>query len=229
MATREAGPASSRRSEGPASAAREQSASEFAALCAAGRVSHGLQQAPAARDFVRHLAGRGLLLTGALKREVSKSILAVCAPASSGPAEHKQSGLDVEDMVNSNPDLFRAGATPLPPGSHQLRPAMMLQWHSQVCASCTHDPNPTLCQLSPTCYFGRMLACIERGWEPPFRTTEFVTPYQVKGNYSGTDLYAEGVEKELLGSMLPNGAVRECRAGPGQVLHPLGAVLKTSE
>lgn len=76
-----------------------------------------------------------------------------------------------------NPGLFNLGARPLPPGSHQLKPTVILYWHNKVCPNCACDPEPTRCRLATGCYFGKMLACIERGWDPPFHTTNFVPPY----------------------------------------------------
>lgn len=178
--------------------------------------------------FFQLLAGRGSLYSGALKREVSKRIYAECSKAAS-PAAPRPHGMDVQALVSANPELFRAGRQRLSPGSHRLNTEEMARWHAKVCRVCQWEGDHIPSVINPSCYFAHMLPCIERGWDPPFLTSDFTPPYYVSGNYESTALYREGVEKELLGSMLANGAIQRCAPGPSQIVHPLGAVIKTSD
>lgn len=158
-------------------------------------------------------------------------LLASCAGPEdvSDSPELRPDGNDVTAMVSAHPEIFRPGTALLPPGSHRLKPDVMLWWHSQVCRSCHWDESPQRCSVGPSCYFASMLECIRRGWDPPFYTDRWTPPYQVRGNYRTTELYREGVAGELIGSMLSNRAVVPCSPSPTQVLHPLGAVVKTSD
>lgn len=174
------------------------------------------------------VADRGHLFLGALKRQVSKRIYEECnsGSASMPPRPH---GLDVEALVSANPELFHPGRNALEPGSHRLQVDEMARWHAKVCRDCqwngTHKPSV----INPSCYFSLLLPCLERGWDPPFLSDNFIPPYQMSGNYESTALYREGVAKELLGSMLANGAIRKCNPQPSQIVHPLGAVIKNSD
>lgn len=173
-------------------------------------------------------AQRGALFVGALKREVSKHIYAECSKTSVGTAPRPH-GLEVESMVRCNPALFRPGEHPLEAGAHKLQAGEMTRWHATVCDRCTWREETKEGKISPDCYFSTMIRCIEHGWYPPFQTTDFAPPYHVSGNYESTSLYRDGVTKELLGSMLANGAIRECARRADQVVTPLGAILKNSD
>lgn len=104
----------------PVGSAREASAREFIRKFQDGPVAHEFRQLPMVRDTIRVLATRGHLLVGALRREVSRSILKACAKNTGLVEDHKPSGLDVEDMANSNPHLFQAGPEQLPPAPISL-------------------------------------------------------------------------------------------------------------
>lgn len=102
---------------------------------------------------------------------------------------------------------------------------MMLHWHSRVCPTIYH-PESAKYQLAPGCYFERLLACIVRGWEPPsYLTTLFLSLPRLRQFFEHRAPRGRpGVE-----AMLHNAAIRECSSESDHILHPLGAVLKTSD
>lgn len=55
--------------------------------------------------------------------------------------------------------------------------------------------DPDACILASGCYFARMLACVERELEPPFRSLNFVPPHDMPDIYGSTKLYTDGVKK----------------------------------
>lgn len=208
--------------------AREASSADFRRFASAGGLDSRFSQLPAVVEFARALVQRRSFFVGALRREMSKVLLARSSPGTA-PEDNRPDGNDVEAMVTANPWVFQAGALELPEGSHRLRPDVMLWWHSKFCINCTWDAQPDSCRLNPRCYFASMLRCIERGWQPPFYREPWVPPYEVKGNYRTTDQFREGVEGELLGSMLANRAIMPCAPSDTQIVHPVGAVVKSSD
>lgn len=210
--------------------ARLSSLREFQSLVATGGLDASFAQTPAVLEFTRLLVSRRGFFVGALRRELSRVLLAKCATEEiDGGTELRPDGNDVKALCAAHPEVFGAGAATLPPGSHRLRPRKMLWWHSQFCDRCHWDRQIFECKAHLSCYFSDMLRCVERGWQPPFYTSCWTPPYHVTGNYTTTALYREGVEGELVGSMVPNGAIVACSPSPTQVVHPVGAVVKSSD
>lgn len=193
-----------------------------------GGLSARFSQTPAVLAFVQVLVRRRSFFVGALRRELSKYLLTQCNPEPDR-SDHRPDGNDVKEMVAANPQVFRPGNEDLPEGSHRLKPDVMLWWHSKFCSLCKWRRLPARCEVNHSCYFACLLDCVIRGWHPPFYTDRWVPPYRVQGNYQTTMLYKDGVEGELLGSMLANKAIVRCGPSATQVLHPLGAVVKTSD
>lgn len=190
----------------------------------AGGLEVRFSQSRPVLEFVQQMVRRRCYFVGALRRELSRLLLARCGLTGSERVETRPDGSDVEAMVGAHPEIFGAGEEALPPGSHRLKPQKMLWWHSSFCAKCHWSGSPEDCVPDPSCYFAGMLECIERGWHPPFYTDRWVPPYGVEGNYKTTDLYKDGV-----GSMLLNKAIVKCQPSKTQIVHPVGAVVKASD
>lgn len=133
----------------------------------------------------------------------------------------KADGMLVKDMVLSNPKVFGHGVDPLPITESSLNSDQILTYHEKYCNTCKHTP-------SSSCYIHQLLPCISHGWLPYFDKEEFIPPYSVSGNYKSTDSYSESINKEVL-TMLANNVIRPCTAVDGQIVNPIGAVVKNSD
>lgn len=211
------------------SAARDASRRDFESYVRRGNLGQGLSAVPAVTTFLQSLVKRRAFAVGHLRRELVREISRQCSPEAHPAGSTPPDGNEVAEMVGANPQVFQSGDSPLPMGSHGLKPRIMAQWHARFCSSCRWHEDPDQCRIDPGCYFTNLQRCVERGWSPPFYTYDFRPPYQVAGNYPATAMYAQGVEKELIGSMLANKAIRPSNWSPSQVVHPLGAVIKNSD
>lgn len=134
----------------------------------------------------------------------------------------KPNGVHVEEMFNLY--VFRSGQDPLPEGSHTLKARAFHDNHCRSCPRCSRAG-----YLLPDCYFTPMFRCITHGWNPIIDESTISPVYHVKGNYETLTQYADSAEKEI-NSMLEHGVLEEWHDSlQGCVVHPLGAVVKSSD
>lgn len=167
---------------------------------------------------------------GDLRREINNYIFDNIIPQAKKPLVtlnpskrqlSKADGMLVKDMVLSNPKVFGHGNYILPRTENSLKSDQILYYHEKYCDTCRMTP-------SSDCYIHQLLPCISHGWLPYFDREELVPPYSVSGNYKSTDSYSESVNKEIL-TMLSNNVIRPCVPANGQVINPIGAVVKNSD
>ena len=139
----------------------------------------------------------------------------------------KPDGTDVLGMFNAGPEVFQCGAEVLPIGAHHLNVRNMVGMHVESCRTCKIAGS-----LEESCYFFKMVRCIERGWKVPVNEKNVKPKYKVKEgldkNYGSVKLY-EANFKEEFEKMLDNGVLKEVDEGFAKVISPMSAVVKNSD
>lgn len=175
------------------------------------------------RPLLRLLRSRGALSPSWLKR----ASLAQNIPPSHIEPIYKPDANNVQDMVLSNPLVFRCGSNPLPTGDHPLKIELVIQRHRSHCQHCaTHCESSS--EVHTSCYFTLLLRCLTHGWNPPVDVHNIVPKYATRGNYPTVSQYPKSVHKEIT-EMIEQGVLRPCNEHSSGITNPIGAQVKNSD
>ena len=139
----------------------------------------------------------------------------------------KPVGTDVIGMYNAGPNVFECGKDKLPEGRHHLKVENMVKMHVESCQNCI-----SYGRLDSSCYFARMIKCIENGWKVPIDESAVRPKYKVKPsndkNYGTVKLYGANFGEEF-NKMLANGVLKEAEKSYAKVVSPMSAIVKNSD
>ena len=183
------------------------------------------QRSVTVQSFVKYLVKSKTFSLGHVKRRMHSYLSSERGRKEQFNQIPKADGRSVHDMYD--PLLFQSGATTLPEGSHPLKTREMIAYHRNICDRCSDQPVGT---LSTHCYFYKMVACIEKGWNPPIDEQRIYRRYRPpRGhNYSTVTQFNVSTEKEFL-DMQSHGVVVPCVSSPRGIINPLGSVVKGSD
>jgi hypothetical protein len=139
----------------------------------------------------------------------------------------KPAGTDVIGMYKAGPNVFASGDEKLPEGSHHLKVENMVKMHVESCLNCTSYGS-----LDSSCYFFKMIKCIENGWKVPIDESAVRPKYKLKSssdkNYGSVKVYEANFREEF-NKMLGNGVLREVDLSYARVISPMSAIVKNSD
>jgi len=139
----------------------------------------------------------------------------------------KPAGTDVIGMYNAGPHVFESGKDKLCEGSHHLNIESMEKMHVECCQNCK-----SYGRLDSSCYFSKMIKCIENGWKVPIDEAAVRPKYKLKRssdkNYGSVNLYEANFREEF-DKMLGNGVLKEAEETYARVVSPMSAIVKNSD
>jgi hypothetical protein len=174
------------------------------------------------RKLFDFMTDRKVFTLAGLKRSVNSHLYYNSKSHDMPTPISKPNGVHVEEMFN--PYVFRSGSNPLPEGIHTLKARAFYDNHCRSCCRCSAAG-----YMISDCYFTPMFRCITHGWDPIIIRENVQPVYKVDGNYPTITQYAESVLKEIA-SMKAHGVLRIWPyPRNGCIVHPLGAVVKSSD
>ena len=134
----------------------------------------------------------------------------------------KPAGTDVIGMYNAGPHVFESGKD-----KHHLNIESMEKMHVECCQNCK-----SYGRLDCSCYFSKMIKCIENGWKVPIDEAAVKPKYKLKRssdkNYGSVNLYEANFREEF-DKMLGNGVLKEAEETYARVVSPMSAIVKNSD
>ena len=183
----------------------------------------------AVRRLLKLFVQEKTFVLSSIKRAVHKFLLQKpdLNRASSILGMLKPNGLHVTEMFDSNESFFSCGEAVLGVGSHNFKLEVMDEEHIAACGRGCKEKG----QVLESCYFWKLRQCIERGWKPVVDETSeggIMPLYEVSGNYKKVDIFIDTVSQEMK-KMEDSGMAVKGVPGVGDIINPLGAVLKRSD
>lgn len=186
-------------------------------------------QNSAVEYVINHLVKEKQFYMGGIRRQINRHIFKQLHTVEEEDYIIKPDGLEVEDMFYANPSVFGCGEEKLNENAHRLKVDRIAYYHSRICHKCKWDISKQRTTIADGCYMKTLIKTITHGWQPKMNSYNFIPPYKSDGNYLSTKDYSESVDKEVFETMKGNGVIQESKEEEGQVVHPLGAVVKNSD
>jgi hypothetical protein len=186
----------------------------------------------AVQRFIASMMAQGQFSVGWLRRMQNKEFVKQALARGGIVVAPKPNGLHIREMFDRS--FMVPGATELPPGTHGLKIAGMMEGHVPSCSLClSASADKGEIAVHRECYFHEMVELVRCGWDPPI-PREVIEQYDCSTGNKDSFKYAESFDEQLQKLMTATehaGPVLVPYEGPaeGLTINRLGLNVKSTD